>query len=274
MRNLRSLIAPNIHFAFQSTPAQTMRNIYLVRHGESEANVDRSVHMRCPDHAIPLSARGVQQADAAGEALSRIIDCDQPLRIWTSPYKRTRQTADGLEKQIRKTHPHVDRREHVLLCEQQFGLFDGIEDEDLPNRFPKEHAHYALAEKFEGKFWARMPMGESRFDVATRVHQAFGTFHRDADRHGIENIVVVCHGVTMRAFIMMWLNLSPEWFDREKNPNNCDIVRINASSRSGINPETAFKYVYKDGVEVGVEPEGVIQSRVMDPRQILFRPSP
>ena len=49
-----------------------------------------------------------------------------------------------------------------------------------------------------------MPLGESRFDVAIRVHEAFGTFHRDAERNGVRNIIIICHGVTLRAFVMMW----------------------------------------------------------------------
>lgn len=208
-----------------------MKNIYLVRHGQSMANVDKAIHASTPDHAIPLSQLGRQQATAAGKALLGIMEASPPgrTRIWTSPYKRTRDTADLVQAQLADRFVNLDRREHVLLCEQQFGLFDGIPDEDLARRFPLEHAHYALAEKFEGRFWARMPMGESRFDVAQRVHQAFGTFHRDADRHGIENIIVVCHGVTLRAFVMMWRHLPYEWFEAAKNPGNCDIYHLGAT---------------------------------------------
>lgn len=208
-----------------------MKNIYLVRHGQSMANVDKAIHADKPDHAIPLSPLGRQQATAAGVALRDLIqgDADTRTRIWTSPYLRTRDTADLLQAQLAEKFTNMDRREHVLLCEQQFGLFDGIPDEDLPKRFPLEHAHYALAADFEGRFWARMPMGESRFDVAQRVHQAFGTFHRDADRHGIENIIVVCHGVTLRAFIMMWRHMPYEWFEAEKNPGNCDTYHLGAN---------------------------------------------
>jgi broad specificity phosphatase PhoE len=127
----------------------------------------------------------------------------------------------------------TDQREHIMLCEQQFGLFDGVPDEELPQRFPLEHAHYALAEKFEGRFWARMPLGESRFDVAMRVHQAFGTFQRDAERHDIRNIVVICHGVTLRAFVMMWCHYTPEWFENEPNPANCAIRLIEDGEDKG-----------------------------------------
>src|SRR5207342_1431465 len=127
----------------------------------------------------------------------------------------------------------MDVREHVLLCEQQFGLFDGVPDDDLPARFPEEWAYYDRTCGFGGKFWARMPLGESRFDVAQRVHQAFGTFHRDAADHGIEDFVVICHGVTLRAFVMMWCHLSPEWFEAEPNPHNAAVRLIEGGTDRG-----------------------------------------
>ena len=208
--------------------------ILLVRHGESAGNVDISVHGTMADHAIPLSDRGKAQAVHAGERLDdflRTQPSENSFRLWTSPYKRTRQTADGLEQSAGNWMK--DRREHILLCEQQFGLFDGVPDEDLSTRFPTEYAHYEKQEKFEGKFWARMPLGESRFDVATRVHQAFGTFHRDAEKNGINDIIVVCHGVTLRAFVMMWCHRTPEWFEDEKNPDNCAICLIEDGQDKG-----------------------------------------
>lgn len=208
-----------------------MQNIYLVRHGQSLSNVDKAVHASTPDHAIPLSDLGRQQASAAGAALRDILanEKDSRVRIWVSPYTRTRQTADRIQAELAPDFLRLDRKEHIMLCEQQFGLFDGVPDEELATRFPLEHAHYSLAERFEGKFWARMPMGESRFDVALRVHQSFGTFHRDAERHGVENIIVVCHGVTLRAFVQQWRHLPYEWFEAEQNPGNCDIYHLGAS---------------------------------------------
>lgn len=208
-----------------------MQNIFLVRHGESLANLDLSVYHDTPDHAVPLSEKGHRQALAAGQALRRIlpacgVSATDKLRVWRSPYLRTRQTAQGLVSALAEDYPLLDEREHINLCEQQFGLFDGIPDEELASRFPLEHAHYEHTCQHEGKFWARMPLGESRFDVAVRVHQAFGTFHRDADRHGVQNLIVVCHGTTLRTFVMQWLHLPYEWFASAPNPGNCDIYRL------------------------------------------------
>jgi 2,3-bisphosphoglycerate-dependent phosphoglycerate mutase len=222
-----------------------MMRIFLVRHGESEANVDRSVLLKKPDHAIGLSDLGKRQALEAGafvrswcekQAKPHVYEGSQgsvsiappvpTFRIWYSPYARAAQTASIIHESLQGTPFVHDIREHILLCEQQFGLFDGHPDEDLPKLFPMEHEHYRKHEEFEGRFWARMPLGESRFDVAKRVHQAFGTFHRDAERHGIKDIMVVCHGVTMRAFVMMWCHKTVEWFEKERNPQNCAIRLI------------------------------------------------
>jgi 2,3-bisphosphoglycerate-dependent phosphoglycerate mutase len=205
--------------------------IRLVRHGESEGNVDRGVYLHKPDHALELSSRGVTQAFQCGRDLAEISY--QPQRIWMSPYRRTRQTAASIIDGAEWDRKDLDIRESIHLVEQQFGLFDGHLDEDLPKLFPAEHAHYRKAEQFEGRFWARMPLGESRFDVCQRVHQFFGTIQRDAERHGIERIMVVSHGVTIRAFVMMWCHKPWEWFEAERNPLNAEVVEIEGGTYKG-----------------------------------------
>lgn len=200
-----------------------------MRHGESMGNVDPSVHASTPDHAVALSERGHDQARAAGRRIASHYQAlaggeQRHVRLWLSPYRRTRETADALMETAGSWI--TDRVEHILLCEQQFGLFDGLDDAELLARFPHEKTYYDMQCRFGGKFWARMPQGESRFDVAQRIHQAFGTFQRDAVQHGIRDIVVICHGVTLRAFVMMWCHLSPEWFEGEPNPANCAVRLI------------------------------------------------
>ena len=210
-------------------------NIYLVRHGQSVANVDPSIYLNTADHAVPLSDLGREQAREAGRYLHDHFStrdlAETHVRLWTSPYLRTRQTADGILETCR--HFIADRREDILLCEQQFGLFDGIPDEELPIQFPEEYAHYAKCERHEGRFWARMPLGESRFDVALRIRLFFGTIQRDAERHDIRNVIIVCHGVTLRAFVMSWLHLTPEWFEAERNPTNCAIRLVSDNADEG-----------------------------------------
>jgi 2,3-bisphosphoglycerate-dependent phosphoglycerate mutase len=221
--------------------------IFFVRHGESAGNVDKRKHHELADHAIPLTERGRDQALASGRWLGKYL-LDQPLnahrtRLWVSPYARTRQTADAVEEGIsamfgelpeadRPNRP--DRREHINLVEQQFGLFDGVPDDQLASLYPNEAEHYNKQMRFEGRFWARMPLGESRFDVALRVHQAFGTFHRDYDKQGIDQLIVVSHSVTIRAFQMQWLHRPFEWIEKERNPPNASIQMIYGQTDHGV----------------------------------------
>lgn len=201
--------------------------IYLVRHGETTANLDKAVYINTADHAVELSPLGHKQAKIAGAQLANIMSNPEnsfsKVRVWSSPYERTRQTAKEIMNELSYVGVDYDYREHINLCEQQYGLFDGIPDNKLSEFYPDEAAHYDKCERHNGKFWARMPLGESRFDVAVRVHQAFGSWHRDAERHGIRDLIVVTHGVTLRAIVMQWMHLTPEWFEAEKNPSNCAI---------------------------------------------------
>mmetsp|Transcript_37725 Transcript_37725/g.97331 ORF Transcript_37725/g.97331 Transcript_37725/m.97331 type:complete len:261 (-) Transcript_37725:304-1086(-) len=245
-------------FNSPSAAAQTAQRFFqslriiLVRHGKSEGNVDPVVWQTTADHAIGLCEEGKEQARHAGEILRAYYesnplptcldgrenpfekgpcpDLDKLGRAaWVSPYARTRQTADGI---MSVCEPLFDyRKDHIGLVEQQFGLFEGIPDEELPIRFPAEYRHYMKCNDFGGRFWARYPLGESRFDVAMRVHQVFEDLYHNADKH--RDILIVTHGVTLRAFMMMFLKKTPEWFEEEPNPGNCALRLIECGEDKG-----------------------------------------
>ena len=208
--------------------------ILLVRHGQSRGNVDKSHYLEVADHDVALSEEGFEQADGNGAFLADWIPKhwgQEPVRVWHSPYRRASQTTDRIVAAMGDLV--LDRREHILLAEQQFGLFDGLDNAETAVRYPDEHAHYERCRAHGGRFWARMPLGESRFDVAQRVHQSFGTFQRDAARHDLNRLVIVCHGTTVRAFMMMWLGLGVEWFENESNPPNASVRYLNGDRDDG-----------------------------------------
>jgi len=228
-------------------PAGLLR-IFLVRHGQSEANLDKSVNARLPDHKIDLSPEGHRQAAAVGDYLARTLEGSRHLRILCSPYTRARQTSASIEQALAAAAVKFDKREAIELRELQFGLFDGIADEDLPKLFPREYEHYEKHKRFEGEFFAPMPLGESRCHVADRVKGVFGTILRDAsaDRpNPVTDFVVVSHGVTIRCFRMQWMHYTWEWYEREKNPQNCSAQLIEGRGGGGYTDRLVF-----DGFEI------------------------
>ncbi len=205
-------------------------NVYLVRHGESEANVDPSVLLRLSDHVVPLSALGKEQATAAGRFLKNELS-EKGCRVLVSPYKRARDTADLLVQQCE--HAFRDVCENIFLGEQQFGLFEGISLDAIREDFPREHAHFEKAIAHGGRFYARMPLGESRFDVVSRVCRVIDSIVADEHYCGIRTVVVVAHGITLRAFAMAWLARTHEWFEQQPNPNNCSVRLLRGNQDCG-----------------------------------------
>ena len=142
-----------------------------------------------------------------------------------------RETSAAIEQALAARGLKFDKREAIELRELQFGLFDGIADEDLPKLFPREYEHYDKHKRFEGEF-------------ADRVKGVFGTILRDAssDRSNpVTDFIIVSHGVTIRCFRMQWMHYSWEWYEREKNPRNCSAQLIEGRAGTGYTDQLAFK---------------------------------
>ena len=231
-------------------------HIYLVRHGQTEANVNAELYKTKADHAILLTEKGHKQAVKVGAELTAFLcdlkektgDAFGKIRVWHSPYYRARQTAGHIINQLGKKFGRHDgsvtHREELFLIEQKAGLFDGIKDEEYMAAHPEEARDYQKHVAYCGRTYAGVPLGDSRLDVAMRVKPFFGTVLRDYQTSGVRHVVVVCHGVTLRAFNMAWMRYAPEWLDSEQNPGNCWVRHIHGNSKVGYADEG---YIFGEG---------------------------
>ena len=191
------------------------RRIFLVRHGESVANVDLRVYETVPDHRIPLTPRGHQQARGAGEQLRELLQ-DERLGIYGSPFHRARQTRNEISAaldpaQIAFTHedPRLREQEYGHLREHGKGL-----------EIDREQSAY-------GVFYFRIPDGESGADALDRMTAFIGSLFRGFDDPDFpENILIVSHGLALRLFWMSWYHWNPEMFARTRAPANCDLYTM------------------------------------------------
>lgn len=212
--------------------------IFLVRHGESLGNINEQAYGQFGDHAVPLTEWGYRQAVDAGRSIAQYFEgmpsADlEKLRIWYSPFLRTRQSKDALLEAL-PAKLVGDINEDYLLREQDFGLFTEIYDRaEQKLKFPDEFEKWARLRNNSGKFYARPPDGESRADVAQRVRLFLQTVLRDA-RNGHDNVVIVGHGVTNRAFEMNLLHHSVDWFEQSGNPGNADITLIEGTRSEAL----------------------------------------
>jgi broad specificity phosphatase PhoE len=195
----------------------------IVRHGESERNVEKDSAKSKDAHSFgaglrdidtPLTEKGHRQARTTGEFLAKDYAFDA---VFSSPYLRTIQTAEEIIGQLR-SKPALVREERVR--EIEFGILDGLTAKGMKEHYPEEFAR----RQREGKYWYRPPGGESRPDVALRVHSFLGTLARDYRR---KIVLVVCHSVVVLVFrrlLERWGETEYMKTDSEDDVKNCSMT--------------------------------------------------
>lgn len=187
------------------------KRIILIRHGESEGNVDKNVYGNTPDYALELTERGKTQAFEAGKELKKIVG-GESLFFYISPMWRTRTTFEEVVKSFDPSNYKL--QEEPRIREQEWGHL----------RSREEGAEVEKARDAYGTFYFRIPDGESAADVYDRVSDFFGTMHRDFDKPNFpDNAVIITHGMTIRLFLMRWYHWTVEEFELLANPRNCEV---------------------------------------------------
>lgn len=187
-----------------------MLSIKLVRHAQSAANVGQVNSWEAGDHAIELTPEGHGQAAAAGQAIGQ--DYLGGALIYTSPFRRARQTLDGILKGAGLDRTEVQVYEDPRLREVDHGYTN------VPMQRELQETH--------GRFYYRFAGGESPADCYDRTSGFLEGLMRQVQRKGAEHVLIVTHGLTIRCFVMRYLHLSVEQFDTMANPGNCDVITI------------------------------------------------
>ncbi len=185
------------------------RQIIMIRHGQSEANIDPTLYNRVPDYRIPLTALGKEQAAAAGEQIRRQLNREKVI-VYVSPYLRAYQTLEALQ-----LGPLQDRLiEEPRLREQDWANFQN----------PADIADQKELRNAYGHFFYRFREGESGSDVYDRISNFMETLYRHWNKADYSpNTLLVTHGLTMRLFCMRWFHWSVEYFESLNNPANAGV---------------------------------------------------
>ncbi|QSZ29666.1 hypothetical protein DSL72_004182 [Monilinia vaccinii-corymbosi] len=209
------------------------RMIILIRHAQSEGNKNRDIHQTIPDHRVKLTPEGWTQAQQAGLQLRNLLRPDDTLHFFTSPYRRTRETTEGILSTLTSDSPSpspfprhsIKVYEEPRLREQDFGNFQPCSAE--MERMWQERADY-------GHFFYRIPNGESAADAYDRVSGFNESLWRQFGDDDFASVcVLVTHGLMSRVFLMKWYHFSVEYFEDLRNVNHCEFLIMRKSDDSG-----------------------------------------
>ncbi|WP_316766716.1 histidine phosphatase family protein [Pedobacter frigiditerrae] len=163
-----------------------MKEIYIIRHGETELNRQGIVQGRGVDS--DLNDTGRVQAAAF---FNRYKDI-QFDKIYTSALKRTYQTVQQF------IDLGLPWEQHEGIDELAWGLWEG-----QPNTPEARHAFLEIVEKWQGgNYEAKFEGGESPNDVMLRMHETIELIKSRTDE---KRILVCMHGRAMRLLLCMLL---------------------------------------------------------------------
>jgi len=210
--------------------------LYLVRHAESEGNINKAKYFEKLDCDIEITEKGKGQAIQAGE---RIMDLNDHLvskndpdymyptknppyrfNMVYSPYTRAKQTANIIHGRITSFEGyHIENFiEMPLLVERHWGSL-----RDIVESGKKTEDHF--------NFFYRPTGGESFMDTYQRV-VLFDMWLKANTKY--ENNIVVAHGEFNKLYLMYLLGWSVEEFNKWKSPKNCEVFVINRNNTANM----------------------------------------
>jgi len=219
--------------------------LWLVRHGESEANVAAAEAERAGlelipavnrDADVPLSPTGRQQAVALGSWIADHSSDGRPTAVWASSYRRAQETIELAMDAAQLALPvRIDER----LRDRELGVLDLLTTTGVERRFPEE----ADRRRWLGKFYYRPPGGESWADVALRIR----SFLRDVDLRGDGGCVLIAaHDAVIMLFLYVCGGLNEDdvlRFAQDHVVLNASVTRLSRPTGEGLWELSSFSEV-------------------------------
>ncbi|SKC82277.1 histidine phosphatase family protein [Ohtaekwangia koreensis] len=180
----------------------TSKKIYLIRHGQTEYNLQNIVQGSGVD--TDLNDRGREQAQAFFEMYK-----DVPFqKVYTSALKRTHQSVKGF---LELGLPH---EQLAGLNEISWGTKEG--HKVTPSE--DEYYHYVLKQWQLGNISLKIEGGESPEDVIVRMKPAVDHIMSHTDE---ETILICMHGRAIRILMCHLLNYPLKSMDMFEHENLC-----------------------------------------------------
>lgn len=186
------------------------KRLYLLRHGQTDANVSNIIAGQRPD--MPLNETGLKQAELTAKALSQAVF----HRIYMSPALRARQTA----KQIFEHHvPTVFGNVEDCFREINFGVLEGL-------TFEKSKELYKdLLETYRDyPSLCAFPEGESMNEAYERISRCINKILIEHPQN--ESILIVSHGGTMALIFLYLFDMDMDKMFHAIRHNNCGLSII------------------------------------------------
>ena len=188
-----------------------MKNILLIRHGQSEWN---KLNLFTGFKNIELSEQGIEEANKAGQNFKN-LDIKFNI-VFTSELKRAQETAKIILENLDQWDFLNNQGKiisNINLNERDYGDLTGLNKKETAEKFGEEQVH-----KWRRGYSDQPPNGESLEDVVRRVTKYFEEVIKPAIQSDEnDNILIAAHGNSLRALLIV-MNIY--------EPNNINSVEL------------------------------------------------
>ena len=174
-----------------------MKNILLIRHGQSEWN---KLNLFTGFKNIELSEQGIEEANKAGQNFKN-LDIKFNI-VFTSELKRAQETAKIILQNLDQwdfLNNEGKIISNINLNERDYGDLTGLNKKETAEKFGEEQVH-----KWRRGYSDQPPNGESLEDVVKRVTKYFEEVIKPAiQSNENDNILIAAHGNSLRALLIV-----------------------------------------------------------------------
>lgn len=176
--------------------------LFLVRHGQTSSNIDRKFQ---GSRDVSLSAEGINNVDL----LSKCFKPNYPARIFSSPLKRAKESAEILSKAFHVLTISERRDLHEFI----YGVWEGMSEEDVQKHRGAEYSQWKTA-----PVDTTIPQAEHINDAYNRCREVWEFYEKDVMVWN-GSIISVAHDIVNRLLICNALDLPASYVWKFKQTN-------------------------------------------------------
>jgi phosphoserine phosphatase len=181
--------------------------LFLIRHGETQANLEQRYQGKGESH---LSELGLEES----EALSKYLATEDFCAVYSSTLSRSYETA----KLIAKPHG-LEVAKVPDLIERDYGIWENMKFDEIRKKFPDLYGGWLID---PGK--TLIPDAEPLEEMQKRGVSAIEDL---IDKHSGKTFCVVGHGGLNRGILFHYMHIDLNNFWRIRQDNTCiNIIEI------------------------------------------------
>jgi len=178
--------------------------IILVRHGETEWNVEGRYQGTLNS---PLTLKGKEQAKENALKIKKVVDLEQPFKIFSSPLGRAKESAFIICELLRINKNRIIFDERIQ--EFNYGIFEGKTKNECKEQYAK------ILENREADKWSYQIEGGESYMIVTERLKLWLEFVSDE-----KVIIMVAHEMVNRALRGIYCQLESKDMLLLRQPNN------------------------------------------------------